>query len=99
VLQGDAPAAEELARHAVILNALFERFARVAADLSAEGGGVRQSVAAERYLNAALKAQRATLATLSALKVLRDSATTPTTPTPGTLTEPAPTHGTLPGPN
>ncbi len=83
VLRGDAPAAEELARHALILGALFERFALVSAGLSTEGGGARQSVASERYLNAALKAQRACMATLSTLKVLRDSAAAPTTPAPG----------------
>lgn len=82
VLQGDAPAAEELARQAVILNALVERFARVAADLSADGNGARYSAASERYLNAALKAQRAALGTLSALKTLRDSASAPTTAKP-----------------
>lgn len=88
VLQGDAPAAAELARHALILGALFERFALVAHNLSVKNGGGLTSVAAERYLNAALKSQRAALGTLSALKTLRDSATAPTTA--GNIMAPAP---------
>lgn len=94
VLQGDAPAAAELARHALILTALFERFALVAHNLSGGKSAGLASAAVERYLNAALKSQRAALGTLSALKTLRNSATAPTTT--GGIAAPAPTTPTTP---
>lgn len=82
----DQAASDMLAQNAVILEALFHRFAVLARSISASTNDqVRNSAHSERYLNAALKAQRAAMATLSALKVLRDSASTPTTPASGVL--------------
>ncbi|MDO8249103.1 MAG: hypothetical protein Q7T78_05205 [Rhodoferax sp.] len=78
-LAGGQASAEELARHYAILESLFHRFAREAHE-ALRSDKPRASEIADRYLTAALKAQRAALATLSALKVLRDSASTPTTP-------------------
>lgn len=65
--------ADELARHHLLLSALFERFAHdaVKAAASTRPGSAE---AADKLLNAAIKAQRAAVATLSALKVLRDEA-------------------------
>ncbi|MCF8169358.1 MAG: hypothetical protein K9K38_17215 [Rhodoferax sp.] len=64
--------AQELARHALLLDALFAKFAHASAELL-DANSVRNAVASERYLGMAVKAQRAALATLSALKILRDS--------------------------
>lgn len=76
----DQAASDMLGQSAIILDALFHRFAQVARTLSVNDQ-TRSSVHVERYLNAALKAQRAAMATLSALKVLREGApTTPATP-------------------
>ena len=76
----DRAAADMLAQTAIILEALFHRFSRTAHEISINGQD-RNSVHAERYLSAALRASRAAMATLSALKVLRDGApTTPATP-------------------
>ena len=76
----DRAAADELARQFSILESLFHRFARAAHEISINDQD-RNSVHAERYLSAALRAQRAAMATLSALKVLRDGApTSPATP-------------------
>lgn len=82
---GDATAAEEISHHYTLLNALWQRFCRLAA-MDGSGHG---SAASERYLNAALKAQRAALACLSALKAIRDSNQPPTTVTAATLPAPA----------
>ena len=78
-LGADRAAADELARMFAVLEALFHRFARTAHEISVTDQA-RNSVHAERYLSAGLKAQRAAMATLSALKVLRDGA--PTMPAP-----------------
>ena len=78
--QADQATADMLGQNAIILEALFHRFSRAAHEIGATDHA-RNSVHAERYLSAALKAQRAAMATLSALKVLRDSVpTTPATP-------------------
>lgn len=67
----DQSTACELARHATVLNAIFQRFIRHASDL-ASSDPIRNAPVAEKYLLAALRAQRAELGALSALKVLRD---------------------------
>lgn len=85
-LAGDRASADELAGHYAILEALFHRFAREAHE-ALKSDKPQAGEIADRYLTAALKAQRAALATLSALKILRSSASTPT-PTQPT---PAPT--------
>jgi hypothetical protein len=54
---------------------MFHRFAREAHE-ALKSDKPRASEIADRYLTAALKAQRAALTTLSALKMLRDSAST-----------------------
>jgi len=73
--QGADPAtADAQARHAAILNAIFQRFIRCAADLAA-ADPVRNCAAVETYLNSALKSQRAALGVLSALKTIRDGQT------------------------
>lgn len=79
-LAGDQASADELARHFSILEALYHRFARAAVEAM---GSDRQraSEIADRYLSAALKAQRGAMACLSALKVLRDGHQPPTTTT------------------
>ena len=81
----DRAAADELSRQFSILESLFHRFSRAAHEISINDQD-RNSVHAERYLSAALKAQRAAMATLSALKVLRDGVPTATAPaTPAAL--------------
>lgn len=67
--EADQFAADELAAHFTILSALFERFARSAADLADNPG---KTQACDIYLNNAVKAQRAAMGTLSAIKILRD---------------------------
>ena len=86
-LAGDRASADELARHHAILEALFHRFAREAHE-ALKSDKPRASEIADRYLSAALKAQRAALATLSALKVLRDG-NQPQPPTTAAI-QPAP---------
>jgi len=70
----DQATSDELARHATILNAIFQRFIRCAADLAA-ADPIRNAAAAETYLHSGLKAQRAALAVMSALKTIRDGQT------------------------
>lgn len=70
---GSKASADELARHYLVLNALFDRLAWAAAK-TAESGKAQHAVAAERLATGAVKAQRASLAVLSALKALRDDA-------------------------
>lgn len=70
-LAGDRASAAELARHFAILEALFHRFTRASSD-AMDSHGSRGSEIADKYLSAALKAQRAAMACLSALKVLRE---------------------------
>lgn len=72
-LGGASASAEELARHFVILNALFDRLSMETIKAASLPSG-RGADAADRLLNAAVKAQRASVAVLSALKVLRDEA-------------------------
>lgn len=82
---GDLASAETLAQHHQILEALFTRFSCEAAKWL-ETGGARGAENAERFMNAAIKAQAAAARCLSALKVLRESPTLPPAPT-----TPAPT--------
>lgn len=70
-LDGEQASAEELAQHSVILDALFFRFTDEAVRALSQAGP-RSSEIAERFLNAALKAQRAGVSVLSALATLRD---------------------------
>ena len=84
-LAGDRASADELANHYAILEALWHRFAREANE-SLKSDRPRASEIADRYLTAALKAQRAAMGVLSALKVLRDGNQPPTT----AVTQPAP---------
>ena len=81
----DLAAAETLAQHQLILEALFQRFSVEAIKWSERTESPRNSEVVERFLNAAVKAQGAAARCMSALKVLRDSpsASTPTTPTSG----------------
>jgi hypothetical protein len=74
-LGGASASAQELARHFVILNALFDRLSMETVKAASLPGG-RGADAADRLLNAAVKAQRASVAVLSALKVLREEAST-----------------------
>lgn len=66
-------AADELARHFVVLSALFDRLALQAARAAGERGQ-QGAQAAERLTAGAIKAQRAAAATLGALNVLRQQA-------------------------
>lgn len=66
----NAATASELARHYSILEALFHRFS-VASIAALDKGGLKAGETSERYLSAALKAQRGALGCLSALTVLR----------------------------
>jgi AcrR family transcriptional regulator len=95
-LAGDQAAADELARHYSVLEALWHRFARTAHEISAEDPA-RGSVHSERYLNAALKAQRAAMACLSALKVLRDGNQPPTKAAHESIPAPAPALAVVDG--
>lgn len=70
---GSKASADELARHYVVLNALFDRLAWAAAK-TAESGKVQHATAVERLATGAVKTQRAALGVLSALKALRDDA-------------------------
>lgn len=69
---GDQAAADELARHAVLLSAIFQRFIRTAAELEVSSP-VRHSKAVEAYMHSGLKAQRAAVLTLGALKTIRET--------------------------
>ncbi len=68
----DQAAADELARHEVLLSAIFQRFIRQAAELAANDP-VRYAKQVDSYMHSALKAQRAAVLTLGALKTIRDS--------------------------
>ena len=89
-LGADQHSADALAQHFAVLEALWQRFAFAAHNAlkDAETGKARrgQEDAADRYLSAALRAQRAAMQCLSALKVLRDAQAAPTT----TTEDPAP---------
>lgn len=81
-LDPDTVAAEEVGKHFLILDGLFKRLLiDVRPLLTSSNRGA--SEAAERLLNVAFKAQRASLSCLSALKVLRDSKTSTTPAAPG----------------
>ena len=80
-LQGDQAAADTLSFHAILLESLWQRFARLASETA--DGTKNGSMVSERYLNAAVKAQRGAMACLSALKAIRDgNQATPTTALP-----------------
>lgn len=82
---GDLAAADTLAQHALILEALFTRFAHESSKWL-QSNDRKAGEYAERYLNAAVKAQAAVGRCLSALRVLREapsaSPDTPTAPAP-----------------
>lgn len=81
---GDLAAANTLAQHALILEALFTRFAHESAKWL-QSNDRRAGEYSERYLIAAVKAQAAAARCLSALKVLRDTPSASGAPTaPGT---------------
>lgn len=82
----DRASAQALGQHLVLVEALAQHFAKRSFACS-EGHG--RDVAAERYVNAALKAQKAALAVLSAMKILREGDPPPTTP--AGVPAPAPT--------
>ena len=80
--------ADELARHFSILEALYHRFARAAVE-AMDTGLPRASETADRYLSAALRAQRAAASCLSSLLILRDASRPPTTAKPESVAAPA----------
>lgn len=73
---GDQAAADELARHAVLLSAIFQRFIHTAAELEGRDP-VRNAPAVREYMHSGLKAQRAAVLTLGALKSIRESQRAP----------------------
>lgn len=75
-LAGDEAAAAELARHAVLLSAIFQRLIHTAAELEGRDP-IRNAKAVEAYLHSGLKAQRAAVLTLGALKTIRDTQRAP----------------------
>lgn len=86
----DQAAADALAQHYVVLEALHQRFALQAFE-ALNTNSPKAAEIADKYLSASLKAQRAAMACLSSLKILRDAqrgvgASTPTTPAQGALT-------------
>ena len=76
-LQGDQAAADTVTLHTILLESLWQRFARLAHETA--DGTKNGSMVSERYLNAALKAQRGAMACLSALKAIRDGNQAPPT--------------------
>ncbi len=87
-LQGDQAAADTLSLHAILLESLWHRFARLAHETA--DGTKNGSTVSERYLNAALRAQKGTMACLSALKAIRDgNQAPPTTAAPVAVVAPA----------
>lgn len=70
--KADQAAADELARHYTVLEALAHRFAREAVEVP-KGNTSRAADAAEKYAAISIRAQRAAVSCLSALKALRDS--------------------------
>jgi len=75
--EADSAAGAEISQNWAVLNALFERFSLEALG-ALQRGGPKCSEIAQRYNDAAVKAQRSALNCLSALKALRD-APSPTT--------------------
>ena len=87
-LQGDQAAADTLAAHAILLESIWHRFARLAHETA--DGTKNGSTVSERYLNAALKTQRAVLVCLSSIKSIREgNQATPTTSAPVAVAAPA----------
>lgn len=70
----DSAAGAALAQHFQIAEALYLRFAAETV-AALNRGGPNASVIAERYNNAAVRAQKAALGCLSALKAIRDTPT------------------------
>lgn len=68
---GDKASANELARHYIVLNALFDRLAWASAK-AAQSSNTHVAIASERLAAGAIRCQRAAVAALSALKILRD---------------------------
>lgn len=89
----DRAAADTLAQHHQVLEALFSRFA-VESVQWLDSGKPGASRISERYLSAAIKAQAAAVRVLSALKALRDAPSpalgTPTTAAVQAEVAPAP---------
>lgn len=79
----DRAAADTLAQHHQILEALFQRFSVEAVRWAAKAGEGRASEVSERFLGAALRAQAAAVKCLSSLKALRDTPTAPATSASG----------------
>ena len=92
-LGADQHSADALAQHFAVLEALWQRFALAAhgalKETQSGAGGKGRVDAADRYLSAALRAQRAAMQCLSALKVLRDTQAAPTTATATAVPAPA----------
>jgi hypothetical protein len=84
-LAGDQTTANELGGHAVVLESLFHAFARQAAE-ALKSPSHRAPETADKFLTAALKAQKAMMNVLGAIKVIRDQHQPQTT----SATEPAP---------
>jgi hypothetical protein len=76
---GAEKSAEELTRHYIVLNALFDRLAMQAAKAAGQPGQA-SAQAAERLTAGAIKTQRAAVAVLGALTMLRQQAATPPSP-------------------
>ncbi len=79
-LKAAQASADTLAQHVLVLDALFSRFAFESHAALSRNANSKTPETAERYLNAAIRASRASIATMSALKILRDD--TPTTTEP-----------------
>lgn len=72
---GTEATSAELARHILLLGALFERLVHEADEAMRNGRAYAKGADAwERFLDAALRAQRAATSAMGAMKVLRDSA-------------------------
>lgn len=97
-LAASQASAAELGRHLLILNALFDRLALMAAKAAGQPGK-HSAEAADRLTSSAIKAQRAAVSVLGAMKLLRDGAqmvaTLPTT-TPDNSSNPAQQTDTTP---
>lgn len=81
---------DELARHAVILDALFHRCVLLAARCPDPAESPRRAESFERLSRAAIRAQRAAGACHGALLALRQQRPTPTTPSAEELAGPEP---------
>lgn len=72
-LAASQASAEELGRHWLVLNALFDRLALRAAEVAGQPGK-HNAEAADRLTSSAIRAQRAAVSVLGAMKLLRDDA-------------------------